>query len=116
MCIHSYNIQRYATPAVQVAPRACLNATNCHHFVVSRRFSQVVNCCLYFIKLSGTGMVTLLTDDSDIESLKKRSGRGNAAIAVGTKASPQAAELAVKNSVNVQSLSLLHISDPTEPY
>ena len=69
-----------------------------------RRFHQVVNCCLYFTEQSGPGLVTLLTDDSDIESLKKRPGRGNAAIAVGTKASPQALELALKNNVNVQSI------------
>ncbi len=70
----------------------------------SRRFLQVVNCCLYFTEQSGPGFVTLLTDDSDIDSLKKRPGRGNAAIAVGTKASPQALELALKNNVNVQSI------------
>lgn len=49
-------------------------------------------------------MVTLLTDDSDIDSLKKRPSRGNAAIAVGTKASAQAVEFAIKNSINVQSI------------
>lgn len=68
------------------------------------RFSQVVNCCLHFIEQSASGMVTLLTDDSDIDFLKKRPSRGNAAIAVGTKASPQAVELAMKNKVNVQSI------------
>lgn len=53
---------------------------------------------------SGPGLVTLLTDDGDIETLKKKSGRGNAAIAVGTKATPQAVELALKNNINVQSI------------
>ena len=64
----------------------------------------MVNCCLFFTEQSKPGLVTLLTDDSDIDSLKKRPGRGNAAIAVGTKASPQALELALKNNVNVQSI------------
>ncbi|XP_046857731.1 protein SMG5-like [Xenia sp. Carnegie-2017] len=68
------------------------------------RFNQVVNCCLYFMEQSGPGLVTLLTDDGDIETLKKKSGRGNAAIAVGTKATPQAVELALKNNINVQSI------------
>lgn len=84
-----------------------INPTNCFCFPYSvhlRRFSQVVNCCLHFIHISGSGMVTLLTDDSDIDSLKKRPSRGNAAIAVGTKASAQAVEYARKNSINVQSI------------
>lgn len=67
-----------------------------------RRFHQVVNCCLYFTEQSAPGLVTLLTDEYDIDSLKKR--RGNAAIAVGTKASPEALDVALKNNVNVQAI------------
>ena len=48
--------------------------------------------------------MTLLTDDGDVDSVKKKAGRGNAAIAVGTKSSPQALELALQNNVNVQSI------------
>lgn len=76
---------------------------NCKVLITScRRFNQIINCCRYFVSQTGQGMVTLLTGAASYESPKR--GQRKGVTSSGTRATPEAVELARSCGVNVESL------------
>ena len=73
---------------------------NCELLITCRRFNQIINCCRYFVSQTGKGLVTLLTGASSYESPKRGQRKGCS----GTRATPEAVELARSCGVNVESL------------
>ena len=71
-------------------------------FSLCRRFSQIVNCCRYFVNQSEKGLVTLLTGSVSYESPKR--GQRRRLASSGTQATPEAVELARSCGVTVESL------------
>lgn len=66
------------------------------------RFGQIVNCCQYFVKETGRGLVTLLTGETSYELPKK--GKKKGVTSNGTQATPETVELARSCGVGVESL------------
>ncbi|KAL9986002.1 hypothetical protein ACROYT_G000055 [Oculina patagonica] len=66
------------------------------------RFNQIINCCRFFVSQTGQGLVTLLTGAASYESPKR--GQRKGVTCSGTRATPEAVELARSCGVNVESL------------
>lgn len=66
------------------------------------RFGQIVNCCQYFVRETGRGLVTLLTGETSYELPKK--GKKKGVTSNGTQATPETVELARSCGVGVESL------------
>lgn len=73
-----------------------------NYFFFCRRFNQIINCCRFFVSQTGQGLVTLLTGAASYESPKR--GQRKGVTCSGTRATPEAVELARSCGVNVESL------------